>query len=53
MPTEPTSSSGFRPNRSTNAIAMSVVTMLITPVIELMRIESCSVKPTECQSAVL
>ena len=53
MPTEPTSRRGFRPNRSTKAIAISVVTMLITPVIVLIRIESASVKPTECQSAVL
>src|SRR5882757_790119 len=51
-PAAPTSSSGLRPIRSTSAMAMIVVRMLVTEVITPVSSASCSVNPTDCQSTV-
>ena len=48
MPTEPTSSSGLRPTRSTRPMAIKVVRMLVTDVITVIASELASVKPTAC-----
>jgi hypothetical protein len=49
IPIEPTSSSGLRPKRSIVAIATSVVRMLVTLVITVMRRALLSENPTESQ----
>jgi hypothetical protein len=46
IPTEPISSSGRRPKRSTLAMAISVVAMFTTDVMTVMMNESLSLKPT-------
>ena len=52
MPAAPTSSSGLRPILSIRAIAMSVVTMLVTLVMTLISSALLSEKPTDCHSVV-
>src|SRR3954466_6314471 len=49
IPAEPTSSNGFRPTLSINAIARSVVTMLTALVITVIASELLSLNPTACQ----
>ena len=48
IPTEPISSSGLRPTRSINAIAMNVATMLTVELITPVSRASSSLKPTAC-----
>ena len=53
MPAEPASSSGLRPNLSMQAMATSVVTMLVKPVIMVISSEFSSEKPTTRQRTLL
>jgi hypothetical protein len=50
MPADPSRSSGRRPNRSMQAMAIRVATMLMPPEITEILSESSSVNPTACHS---
>src|ERR1035441_7898976 len=52
MPIEPIISSGLRPKRSIEAIATSVVTMLMAPVITVISSEVLELNPASCHSTV-